>query len=1577
MIERASRSTTDLADPGAPASTSIPRGNADDSSENEEAAMPVHWLSSKFDVVTCDADAFPRSSVGLLAYMDGTQEGYYDQRLATMWFGDQAKHVERVVWTGLLLPRGASERFRDPVHLFNKAEMNAQSVVLDEVGGPARKGAKAGRKDGAKGAGKEAAGERRTKTIAALMNRQRVAVWGHLTCARGLDTEEVIAAAKRIAERQFVRHGMAVRIAIHADASNVHVHFLATARQVVGERFTGYAKPLGTAGDLSEWQRQNREMAALAQNALLSAKGSEERVEWRRFEHVGVPLIPHVHEGAAAVAASERGDTKPLSGGEDRRFTNRRVAAENRSVVAADPWSIVATMDAVMPRFGEDDLRAAIRQYGGDDLVPETLAAILKDPRLVAVEDNRLDASGERQGARLTTAERLANEARARDLAAALARAGDGPLDGGRRAAVLSLPAGAERNRTLAAAVERLAAEGHTVRLMSVIGAPGVEDVGLADGQSTEAGVARLTGLSLGRWRWLIEERWNKPADQPEGADAQTNGTAKPRRRGAFRRAANDPVVLAQVAASAADAALRAGDVVVLADAELADPNDLSWLLQTATEKGASVLLVAAAERTLPHERGALIRTLAAACGTEIDRGDPGDQNAPEQGRPAPTESRTPDLKEEISDEPGRDPHRVPVGGSRDQQRAVQRSAGGTRAGGARKPDVARVGTQPPPAARGRLRRLSQLDVVRFERGNPVLLPGHVPGVVEHQGAERDHALRRRDDRPGSRLTNGTFASIEAAAAALADSVSSGFITIDDGTSTPRPVIAADADTAAVANAALRAAHRRGVAGDEHLALAEGGVRAVALKDLIVLTRDVVNGVLDVGAEARRAAAAAAMREARKGVRGRKPATVEPVVPVAFRGEIGRVVAVSAKPSTMLGMADRKDIIVTLAMPSAEGERRLRLPLAEHLDWDHGWAVPAALATASAARASAILRSGDPARDALLDRVLSRSDGLATRVPVLSGPGAERGVGKGVRSIVSTDRTEGGRDAGETTPGEGSVHAYIAARDAVVAFLSDGGDALSPAGRGLIRARVDTARAVDLKDRETREMCRRFGVRRSHLEVHAGRARPYLGKAEREAIDRLVGYAKVADKARTLWGEIVQECVASGTAWNPRVGEHDALIAERDRLAATIERSRTLHGTALRLMLESGLVEESRGDEEKGRRIRPRRAKSANAATKAEEGAEQAAQEREALHAERLRARRALEESVRSAAASIDFGTLARHASAHRARADKEPAIATLKTRFGAGFDAVMEWAAMERIASAKEATALLPEIEANAADLRLRFPDAVQAMTGAGLVDGRRFEEMARREALRSDIALVRQHLEDGSRSRVAAKAPQEVLDAAERLAGAKGKVRGVEALLAPEAIDWTRVETLLEGADAVRKRAPGSALVDEVRKAAAVVGRGAPTEDEIAAVRAPAAILMKRMTRGGEQAGKVSAKVDEAGLRDVVVWFGSGLATLVHAAAEKQMCEAMDEEMLPEANARYSDALADVRAVLAADTRIAGVAREVMTKVVSGMQRTTDGSGAVTDLDPRIGATIGAADLAPVTADLGLPVAIETPVR
>lgn len=96
--------------------------------------------------------------------------------------------------------------------------------------------------------------------------------------------------------------------------------------------------------------------------------------------------------------------------------------------------------------------------------------------------------------------------------------------------------------------------------------------------------------------------------------------------------------------------------------------------------------------------------------------------------------------------------HRASNGGTRLRTSRINDTvAGESRPGGRTvlperfsiKPNIGRVGRKPPPESQNRLRRLSELGVVRIASRSEVLLSGNVPRDMEQQRTQPDNRLRR------------------------------------------------------------------------------------------------------------------------------------------------------------------------------------------------------------------------------------------------------------------------------------------------------------------------------------------------------------------------------------------------------------------------------------------------------------------------------------------------------------------------------------------------------------------------------------------------------------------------------------------------------------------------------------------------------------------------------------------------------------------------------------------------------------------------------------------------------------------
>ncbi|WP_426107450.1 TraI/MobA(P) family conjugative relaxase [Massilia sp. TSP1-1-2] len=81
------------------------------------------------------------------------------------------------------------------------------------------------------------------------------------------------------------------------------------------------------------------------------------------------------------------------------------------------------------------------------------------------------------------------------------------------------------------------------------------------------------------------------------------------------------------------------------------------------------------------------------------------------------------------------------------------------------KPDTGKAGQRPSPQARNAVRGLPELGVVHVAERGEMLLPRHVPGGVEQQGAKPNNRVRRDIRRPGGLRPVGAIGSIPTAKA--------------------------------------------------------------------------------------------------------------------------------------------------------------------------------------------------------------------------------------------------------------------------------------------------------------------------------------------------------------------------------------------------------------------------------------------------------------------------------------------------------------------------------------------------------------------------------------------------------------------------------------------------------------------------------------------------------------------------------------------------------------------------------------------------------------------------------------------
>lgn len=282
-------------------------------------------------------------------------------------------HRDPVLYHDVLLPEGASERFRDITTLWNEAQAMER------------------RKD---------AQEARELLLA-------------LPSDAGLGPEDWKALAEEFACENFVSKGVAVQLDIHPPHEgevNVHAHLLITTRRIIGDAFDTHK-----ARDLDP------ELRTLKGGQKTVTEGERWGVLWRDaqnryFEREGLDIrVDEIGVYAQRHEGPVRMRTRPKDA-EARAQTTR----EKNEVAARDPGRILETLTQRRATFTELDIERHIRKHISDPLERAKIRGeVLARPEVVALHER---ADGSFTG-RYTTTEVRAEERHVMEAASKIAHA--------------------------------------------------------------------------------------------------------------------------------------------------------------------------------------------------------------------------------------------------------------------------------------------------------------------------------------------------------------------------------------------------------------------------------------------------------------------------------------------------------------------------------------------------------------------------------------------------------------------------------------------------------------------------------------------------------------------------------------------------------------------------------------------------------------------------------------------------------------------------------------------------------------------------------------------------------------------------------------------------------------------------------------------------------------------------------------------------------------------------------------------------------------------------------------------------
>ncbi|RZT44887.1 plasmid mobilization system relaxase [Sphingomonas sp. BK036] len=336
-----------------------------------------------------------------------------------------------VIYSEVMLPRGAPERLNDRTVLWNEVE----------------------------------AGEKRSDA--------QLAREVEFSIPREMDQRQGIALARDFVEEQFVKRGMVADINVHWDKadngnSKPHAHVMLSMREMGQDGFGKKARDWNSTELLKNW----REAWSAHVNQRMAELGLEGRIDHRSHADRGIGLEPQHKIGPAGMRRLNRGEDAERAG------DHVRIARENGAKIIADPVIALDGITRQQSTFTIRDLAMfAFRHSDGKEHFDQVMDAVRASPELVA-----LGQDGRGQD-RFTSREMIATEALLERASDELARGGDHGVGDRHRAGALE----AAGDRGLVLSGEQRDAFDHVTggqRLALVIGYAGT-------GKSAMLGVAR------------------------------------------------------------------------------------------------------------------------------------------------------------------------------------------------------------------------------------------------------------------------------------------------------------------------------------------------------------------------------------------------------------------------------------------------------------------------------------------------------------------------------------------------------------------------------------------------------------------------------------------------------------------------------------------------------------------------------------------------------------------------------------------------------------------------------------------------------------------------------------------------------------------------------------------------------------------------------------------------------------------------------------------------------------------------------------------------------------------------------
>lgn len=505
-----------------------------------------------------------RSAVAAAAYRSGSE--IEDQRLGR---SHDFSNKPGVVHSEVMLPKDASERWRDRSVLWNEVE----------------------------------AGEKRKD--AQLAREVEFAL------PREMAEGDAVDLARSFVQREFVDRGMVADLNVHWDIgadgqAKPHAHVMLTLREISGDGFGKKVREWNAVSELKGW----RERWADHVNTRCQELGIEARIDHRTLEAQGIELEPQNKIGPAGMRREDRGEEAERAG------EHREIARRNGERILDAPELAFSALTRQHATFTKHDMARLVHRHSdGLEQFNAVMGTLEASRELVALGKDARDQE------RFTTREMIAVETRMERAADRLAsdrshgvqeRVQSQVLSGGARDRTgdegVVLDRDAARDGIGAAADDRGAASsghaaGDIIRLSeeqetAFRRVTGAERLSIVIGY---AGTGKSTMLGAAR------EAWEREGYTVKGGTL--SGIAAEGLQAGSGIESRTLASLEHAWAQDRDQ-LSSKDVLVIDEAGMVGSRQMERVLSHAVDAGAKVVMVGDAEQLQAIEAGAAFRIL-------------------------------------------------------------------------------------------------------------------------------------------------------------------------------------------------------------------------------------------------------------------------------------------------------------------------------------------------------------------------------------------------------------------------------------------------------------------------------------------------------------------------------------------------------------------------------------------------------------------------------------------------------------------------------------------------------------------------------------------------------------------------------------------------------------------------------------------------------------------------------------------------------------------------------------------------------------------------------------------------------